>query len=58
MRIIYWEITLKLAQIMNEKMCNVGVVFDNFQEFIMVEFPPLSKYAQKSAEEYYINLFN
>lgn len=24
----------------------------------MIEFPPLNKYAQKSAEEYYINFFN
>ena len=31
MRIIYWEITLKLSQIINEKMCNVEVVFDNFR---------------------------
>lgn len=50
MRLIYWEITLKLAHIMNEKLCNVDVVFDNFREFIMIEFPSLSRYAQKSAE--------
>lgn len=31
MRIIYWEITLKLSQIINEKMCNVDVTFENYR---------------------------
>lgn len=49
---------LKVADLLNEKMCNVSKKFENFKEFIVIEFPPLEKFSQDTIENYYINLIN